>query len=348
MSGMHLAEQTRLCHRIETIPANTMPLSGPSSYVPTLQEFLAHWALVNAELGAGNAMTLIIGPPANPETIDLADLTALRSDLEAAQNRVQSALNGVEFSGGVVKMGKQALLPLAQAYGRKVKGLFPPGSPALGMTPEMPEAGYGQEAFLRPLRDVADAWQKLEQSGSTFTLPPDGTTRAVFTGKVEDLASEWQSLNSAEVTYGHELDKRNALQERAAEMLGRYRPTVESLFIPENPLVRSIPRLRPLPGHTPAPVFLTAEWEPADNKARLSWTVSVDPELASYQIRMSPSATYQADAESIVATLPGGGVTEYFTEAGLPAPGATASYKIYVILATGNERGSDPAPVTRP
>lgn len=129
---------------------------------------------------------------------------------------------------------------------------------------------------------------------------------------------------------------------------GRYRPTVESLFTPENPLVLSIPRLYPLPGHTPDAVFLSTVWEAAEGKVRLSWTVSAEADLTSYQIRVSPLETYDAEAESIVATLPGGGVTEYLTDAGLPTPGATASYKVYVILTTDNERGSNAVAVTRP
>lgn len=316
--------------------------------MPTVEEFLAHWALVNAELGAGNAMTLTIGPPVAPETITLADLTALRAALDTAQNLVQSALNSVELATGTVKVGKGVLLPLAQAYGRKVKGLFPPGNAFLGMTPEMPKEGSGQETFLRPMRDVADAWQKIENGGNVFTLPPDGTTRDAFTGKVEDLSTDWQVLNTSEVDYGYELDKRNALQVRADDILGRYRPTVESLFEPENPLVLSIPRLYPLPGHTPDAVVLTAVWDALEGKARLTWPASADTDLASYQIRMSPSATYAPEAESILATLPGGGALEYLTDAGLPAPGSTASYKVYVVLDTDNESGSNAVAVTRP
>ena len=325
-----------------------MPLSGPSSYVPTVEGFLAHWALVDADLGAGNEMTLIIGPPDAPETIALADLTALRADLDNAQNLVQSALNGVELASGTVKMGKGELLPLAQAYGRKVKGLFPPGNPFLGMTPEMPKEGSGQETFLRPMRDVRDAWVKVEAAGTVFTLPPDGIGLNDFNDLVDNLSTDWQTLNSREVDYGHELDKRNALQVRADEILGRYRPTVESLYAPENPLVASIPRLYPLPGHTPDAVELTAAWDAVESKARLAWPASADADLASYQVRMSPSETYDPAAESILATIPGGGATEYLTDAGLPAPGATASYKVYVILTTDNERGSNAVAVTRP
>ncbi len=324
-----------------------MPLSGPSSFVPTIDQFLAHWVHVDAQLGAGNEMILKIGSANETENVNRATLAALRSDLDAAQDLVQSSLNGLEFARGKVTLGKASLLPLAQAYGRKVRGLFPPGSPFLGMTPEMPETSSSQEAFLRPMRDIVDAWQRIEDADDSFTLPPDSTTRAIFTAKVEQLATDWQALNSRQMDYGYELDKRNALQTRAEDILGRYRVTVESLFAPEDPLVVSIPRLRPLPGHTPDAVTLTAVWDAAVGKARLTWTASGEPKLAFYQVRMSPTEIYDATAERIIDTLPVG-TTEYLTTEGLTAAGAKASFKIYVVLDTDNEKGSDAVAVTRP
>ncbi len=216
------------------------------------------------------------------------------------------------------------------------------------MTPETPEDSSAQETFLRPMRDINDAWLKIENSGSVFTLPPAGTARASFAGKVQDLSGKWKALNTAEVNYGYELDKRNVLQVRTDDILGRYRPTVVSLFAPENPLVLSIPRLSPLPGHTPDAVGLTAVWDETEGMARLSWSASAETDLDRYQIRMSPAALYNADAESVVDDIPGGGALEYLTTEGLLTPGAVASFKIYVILDTDNERGSNAVPVTRP
>ena len=46
--------------------------------------------------------------------------------------------------------------------------------------------------------------------------------------------------------------------------------------------------------------------------------------------------------------VPAGGPRELFTPFALGAPGLTAGFKVYVILTTGNERGSDAKFVTRP
>jgi hypothetical protein len=117
---------------------------------------------------------------------------------------------------------------------------------------------------------------------------------------------------------------------------------------PHHPLLQTMPRIRPLPGHTPEPITLNAAWDAVAGKARLTWDASEDSALASYQLRMCRSAEYDIDAETVVATVAPNAARELLTVAGLASAGATASYKVYVILSTGNERGSNAVTVTRP
>jgi len=42
------------------------------------------------------------------------------------------------------------------------------------------------------------------------------------------------------------------------------------------------------------------------------------------------------------------GLREFFTDAGLAASGNVASFKVYVILTTSNEKGSNTLTITRP
>ena len=60
-----------------------MPVVGPSSYLPTTNEFLALWALVNARLGAS--------------PLTLATLSGLRDDLMAVRAQVVVRVNRVGF-----------------------------------------------------------------------------------------------------------------------------------------------------------------------------------------------------------------------------------------------------------
>ena len=54
-----------------------------------------------------------------------------------------------------------------------------------------------------------------------------------------------------------------------------------------------------------------------------------------------------ASGESVVASL-AAGTTVFSTNQGLVAPGATALFKVYVVLTTANEKGSNTVSVTGP
>lgn len=315
--------------------------------MPMLDEFTAHWALVNTELGASGPMLLKVGPATAPESVTLAACQALRAELAQAQGVVQTVLNNSEIKSSQVKLDKRMLLDDAQSFGRKVRAEYPGASPYVMALPELPSVSAGQEVFLNPLRDVRDVWEKVDGAGPAVVLP-SGKDFGDFVAELTALEALWQALKSEEVSLRVAREKRNALQVRAEAVLGRYRPTVEALLAPENPLVTTIPRLRPLAGRTPDPVALTAVWDAAEGKARLTWTASKDDDLEAYQIRMSPTEEYDADAESVLATLAPAAPREFLTTAGLPTAGDSASYKVYVIVGSGNEAGSPAVTVTRP
>lgn len=49
----------------------------------------------------------------------------------------------------------------------------------------------------------------------------------------------------------------------------------------------------------------------------------------------------------MVTSIPAGTLT-HATDAGLTIPGSSAVFKVYVVLATGNEKGSNAVTVARP
>jgi hypothetical protein len=81
--------------------------------------------------------------------------------------------------------------------------------------------------------------------------------------------------------------------------------------------------------------------------AQVTWTPRTNPNPDRYSILTAPGPTYRATAESVVGTV-AAGTEEFSTNEGLAAPGATALYKVYVVLTTLNERGSNTVSVTRP
>ena len=76
------------------------------------------------------------------------------------------------------------------------------------------------------------------------------------------------------------------------------------------------------------------------------WSASTNPNLAHYSVRTAP-APYRAADESVVADV-GPGFTTFSTDSGLLAPGSVAQFKVYVVLTTGNENGSNTVSVTHP
>ena len=84
-----------------------MAITGPASYIPTMNEFTAHWALCNAAL-----------PPASPllvrqlnnTTMTQVQFAALRDSLQTQQNTIQSCLAAQEIARGGINLKKTALL----------------------------------------------------------------------------------------------------------------------------------------------------------------------------------------------------------------------------------------------
>ena len=69
--------------------------------------------------------------------------------------------------------------------------------------------------------------------------------------------------------------------------------------------------------------------------------------LDHYSVRTAPGPKYKAVDESVVAEV-AKTLTHFSTNKGLVAPGATALFRVYVVLMTANEKGSNTVSVTRP
>ena len=57
---------------------------------------------------------------------------------------------------------------------------------------------------------------------------------------------------------------------------------------------------------------------------------------------------YDAEDETVIGNIPAGAPREFRTAYSLENPGMAASFRVYVILETGNEAASNTATVTRP
>ncbi len=314
-------------------------ISGPSSYLPTIDTFLAHWAAVNADPIA----------PSGVETRDgknRADLVSLRTALATANDSVQDQLNTKEISRARVENAKRAMLLRTQELGRRLRGVLPVDSAYLKALPELPAITAAQENFLSPLKDMGNVWKHIDDEGTEIVLA-DNYSLDNFQAEITELTSLYSSLQTTVMNLKIAREKRNVLQTEVRTMLGAYRPAVEGFFSPDSPLVTTIPIIYPPAGSTPDPVVATASYDAATQEAVITFTESTDPELESYQVRAVPGPEYDGDDENVIATIPKGAPREHRTTYALAQSGAEVSVKVYVKLKTGNEAGSNAVTVRR-
>ena len=144
-----------------------MPISGPSSYLPTLNEFVPHWDAVNIALGAGGPLLLRNPNGTVPPTLNRANLITMRTDLTTLHAGIQGQINAVELAAADLKMMKEALHLRAGQFNEKVRG--PLGNTSFASAlPLLPSVTDSMGLFVPPLDDIDTLWSKLNLA---MTIP---------------------------------------------------------------------------------------------------------------------------------------------------------------------------------
>ena len=319
-----------------------MPISGPTSYVPVTEEFLGHWAAVDTALGAGNELVL-------PGAVNRAALQTKSNALVAKQADVQAKINAEEVARGDVELKRQDLLLRANQFNDKIRALFP-GSRWVRALPNVPTINEAQSKFVQPLDDIGNLWGLINADPATpaaVTLL-GGFAVTAFLSDVTALKTASTTLNIARSNTKIAIEERNDLQDEIYPILKNYRQLMPTFFAATHALVESLPRLTPEPGTTPAAVTLNFSWDAVLLKVKLTWSASTAADLYQYEIRFCAGPNYDTDLESVIGNISPTALREFFTDAGLAAAGNVASFKVYVITTTGNEKGSNAVVVTRP
>ena len=89
-------------------------------------------------------------------------------------------------------------------------------------------------------------------------------------------------------------------------------------------------------------------WVAALLHAKITWSASADANLFQYEIRFCPGPNYSTETEVVIGNISSTDPLEFLTDSGLAASGDTGSFKVYVILTTNNEKGSNTVTITRP
>lgn len=322
-----------------------MPLTDIGSYVPVMDEFAAHWAEVNMDLGGGPATDLKL-----QGGYTRANFVAERGALSAAITELEDLENGRQIAAANRDTQKAALRQKLGQFRAMLRAVIP-NSKYAAAAQVMPDYGTSESKFLAPFDDMHSLWTRINADATLpgFTPPMLIGTYALATFAMElaalRIAYGEVTIAESDLTVGRE--GRNALLPPARERMLQYRSAVEATFGVDHPLTLSLPDLSPAPGSTSDPVTLSGAWNAGLGEAVFNWTPSTAATLEEYILRWSPGSTYDSATSSLVGvTFPG--TTTLSTALGLPAPGAVASFKVFVKLSTGNEAGSNTVTIARP
>lgn len=321
-----------------------MPISGPSSYPPTTREFLDHWAAVNTELGA--EMVLAGGASAGELGDQLDNLEGARGTV--TDRGVDRALARESLTDLVRKLQGKLV-----EFNARVRSDFA-GTKWERLLSVAFAVGDAEDAVRDGTRRFSYLWGKV----NAVTPPPAGVTLpmilpgnyslSVLTADLAALGELYKALTHAEEELKLAREARNDIQDVIYPILKAYRLKVPTVVLANDSLVDSLPSLTPPAGHTPDAVALQGTWNATEVKAEFAWEESAEAQLSRYELRGVPGDEYNAEDEAVVATVPAGGTRSASSAFALSSPGGTASFKVYVVLQDGHEKGSEAVAVHRP
>jgi len=319
-----------------------MPISSIASYLPVMQEFIAHWTDVNTAV-APSVLTLQGG-------YTLATFTTDRSAIQTAITAVESVDNARQIASEDRDLKKASARVRVAQYRATVTGVLA-GTPYVKTLPKLPRFSANQGVFVKALDDMANGWSRINTDAIPGFTPPmllaGGYTLANFNTELTAMRAAYVASTNAEDDSGQARSTRDSLLGPARRRMIQYRQAVKGILPAGSPLLNTIPAVTPPPGSTPDPVNLSGVWNPGTLEADLTWTPSTNPNLDHYSVRTAPGPTYRAADESVVSDVPSNQTT-FSTNQGMVAPGATALFRVYVVLTTANEKGSNTVGVTRP
>lgn len=318
-----------------------MPITGPSSYLPTIDEFAPHWQRANDALAAAGPILLAKG-------MSLAGLEAIRETLGERRADMDGIRSQMEHTRSEINRGKAALLLRLNQFNDKLRSLAP-DTRWESMLPKVFSISEGVKRVIPPLEGILDLWTRYNLEEPAITLM-GGYQLSDFATDLAVLKEAYARYASGENALGLSRGQRNEIQKKIYATLKQYRLRIRSEFPEGSAMLMTLPRLTPVPGAAPNAVKLSGSYDLDPQKAVLEWTRPTDPAISSLQLRASVGAGYKSDDEIILTTFPAHGPFAWsgaFLQ-GLGQPGSAATFKIFAITAEGSEKGSNAVIVTRP
>jgi hypothetical protein len=327
-----------------------MAITTNASYVPTAQEFAAHWGDVNAE--AGTALVLRSG-------LELAGFVGKKGLLQEIEGTLQSRLNDAQIARGEVNRRKREMGAWFGRFMLMFEAYFG-GSDLAEARPLKPELSATTEAFVRPMLDMADLWLRIDaMAGGAapqgLTLPvvlmgetaAETLTQALFVELIGLLRAAADAEILGEGRAKRSRSRRNFVQGELYEAMKLYRLAMPQALPAGNDLQETLPRLTPEDtGTTPEPVNASAVYV-SGSTTKTTYAASPAADLKEYQLRGVIGDEWNEEDAVTIATNAPGAAREFTVDFGLTQPGTSVVLKVYVVTQTGRERGSPAMVVAR-
>jgi hypothetical protein len=324
-----------------------MPITGNSSYIPTMNEFIAHWGQANTAISPA---ALTVRLPDNT-TRTRVQFINLRDTLQTQQGDVIGYLSELQIQRGSIRLKKEVLMEKFTLFMSLMDGYYVE-TDFRDARPYAPTFHAGQDLFMRPMIETARLWTKMDEGPAPagVTLPlvlGDGTDQETFAGLVADLQNAYAEERNKAQDLTLARARRNRTQLDAYETMKSYREAVPGKLTEFPEIIDTLPRLTPLPGHTPVPVNASAVFQ-SPNLAKVVYDASSDAQLERYELRGTIGDEYDEQDAVVIASHSPNETREFITPFGLNQPGTEIALKVFVILTTGNEAGSATMRVSRP
>jgi hypothetical protein len=292
-----------------------MPFVGPASYLSIADQFLDHWSRVESSHGPAR-LDLALG-------IDRQTVAEVRHQLAESQDAVtKSRISREEERRHLVELDAMIKERIGQFNAR---------------------CG-GKEVEVRTAEEVTQVWLAIEQAGENLLLEGE-VSRLDF---VTDLCAR-KLVASAFSVFERALSsargERDGAQEQLHACLEVYRKAIEERFPVGHQLREGLPTLLLRPGPKPVAVSISASWQ--ESWAHIAWEKSEEAELDRYEVRGMAGDQYDQEDEELLGQVAVEDAPRFLTAFALSEPGAVAVFRVYVILRSGQERGSQPVVVVR-
>lgn len=327
-----------------------MPITGPASYVPTTEEFIAHWTKANETAPMGE---VVVAPDEEEKPpIRLENLIQLRIALLEERKAVAAGLTEQYVAREKVQKRKRQLLERYDQFAGLVRAYF--GSTAYAVAlPVKPTESELSARFVDTMDRVAYLWLQIQSDS-----PPPGVVFPITLPEnfglpqMQDLVRSLKELLTVlplkEQNTQLARARRELVQEKIYPILKGYRLAVPAVLGKNSAHTHTLPRLSPLPGRTPTGVNASGSFVTPENEARIVHTQSPDDDIERYELRQCPPPDYVGDDETIIASHPASAPPEFRTVAGLVEAGDRSLFKVYIINTDGREKGSNVVDITWP